>query len=171
MADTLQITGLAELKKQLEALPAKIEGNVMRGAMRAGLKVILDGARAEAPKRTGALAKSLRIRQDRKSAKFGWVRMSVAVGNAVAWYPHLVEYGTASYYTGSGRSVGAPYEIRPVGKKSLFFAGLARDLTVHPGIRPQPFMRPAFDKYSQPAMDAVVQYLQTRIPKELAKAK
>lgn len=169
MADALQIQGLAALKKQLDTLPAKIEANVMRGAMRAGLRVIQQGAQAEMPVRTGALAKSLRIRAKRRSVKYGWVRLELVAGNKTAWYSHLVEYGTASYYTGSGRTVGKPYEIRPAGAKSLFFAGLARDLVVHPGAKPQPFMRPAFDKYAEPAMAAVVQYLQTRIPKELAK--
>lgn len=37
MANEISISGLKELEEVLNTLPAKIEQNVMRGAMRAGL--------------------------------------------------------------------------------------------------------------------------------------
>ncbi len=44
---TEYVSGLKELDAILKSLPAKVEGNVMRGALRAGQTVMLNGARAE----------------------------------------------------------------------------------------------------------------------------
>lgn len=164
-----QVHGLAELKKQLDTLPAKIEGNVMRGALRAGANVLKKEAQSRVPVKTGALHKSIRVSFARRSQKYGWLRAHVKAGNKDAWYAHLIEYGTASYYSGGGRTVGGPYEIRPANAKSLFFAGLFREQITHPGIRPQPFMRPAIDTSAQAALDAFAAYVRRRLPRELAK--
>jgi HK97 gp10 family phage protein len=165
----IQIDGLAELKRQLDQLPAKIEGNVMRGALRAGVNVLKKEAEAHVPVKTGALRKSMRISFARKSQRYGWLRAHLKAGNKEAWYAHLIEYGTASYYSGTGKTVGGPYDIRASKGKSLFFAGIFSQVITHPGIRPQPFMRPALDKAAAPALDAVAHYIRNRLPKELAK--
>lgn len=164
-----QIQGLDELKRQLDTLPAKIEGNVMRGALRAGVNVLKKEAEAHVPVKTGALRNSLRISFARKSQQYGWLRAHLKAGNKDAWYAHLIEYGTASYYSGTGSTVGGPYDIRASKGKSLFFAGLFAQVITHPGIRPQPFMRPALDKAAAPALDAVAHYIRNRLPRELAK--
>ncbi len=164
-----QIQGLDELKRQLDTLPAKIEGNVMRGALRAGVNVLKKEAEAHVPVKTGALRKSIRISFARKSQQYGWLRAHLKAGNKDAWYAHLIEYGTASYYSGTGSTVAGPYDIRASKGKSLFFAGLFSQAITHPGIRPQPFMRPALDKAAAPALDAVAHYIRNRLPRELAK--
>lgn len=178
MATDLQfVKGLKELDAVLKTLPAKVEGNVMAGALRAGQRIIQKGAqeelRAQGSVDSGALLRSLRIRQAVKSKKFGWVRMNLIAGDKVAWYPHLVEYGTASYYTGQGKSVRKPYKIKPKkgGKLgALLFNGKVLEEVTHPGARPRPFMRRAVDKHQQAAIDATVAYLRKRIPKEVKKA-
>ncbi|MFI8616487.1 HK97-gp10 family putative phage morphogenesis protein [Acidovorax sp. NPDC077693] len=169
MAGETHIAGLDELYKVLQELPAKVEGNVMRGALRAGMKVQMDAVKALVPVMSGELQKSIRISFRSRSQKFGWVRMHLVAGNSKAWYAHLVEYGTAGQYTGSGNTVGGPYEIRPKGAKSLFFAGLSRTLITHPGAKAQPFMRPGFDAGHVAALMAVRDYVATRLPKEVAK--
>ena len=55
----INIKGMAELKRALEQLPAKLEANVMRGAMRAGAKVIADAAKDNVHTVSGALAASI----------------------------------------------------------------------------------------------------------------
>lgn len=165
-----QIQGLDELKRQLDTLPAKIEANVMRGALRAGCSVLQKEAQARVPVKSGALRNSIRVSFARRSQRYGWLRAHVRAGNKDAWYAHLIEYGTASYYAGpGGNSVGKPYEIRPKNAKSLFFAGLFSQVVVHPGIRPQPYMRPALDAAAAPALDAFADYVRRRLPRELAK--
>ena len=46
-SQNIEITGLKELNDVLKSLPEKIEKNVMRGALRAGQTVMLDGAKAK----------------------------------------------------------------------------------------------------------------------------
>ena len=172
---TVEVTGLKELDALLKTLPARIEGNVMRGGMRASLKVIGDVAKTNLATngtiKTGNLQNSIRIGFKRKSETgYGWMRGRLSAGNKDAWYAHFIEFGTASFYTGQGKTVGKPYEIRPKNHKSLFFAGLMREVIVHPGIHPKPFMRPAFDQASGKAIETFADYLRVRLPKELAKA-
>ena len=172
---TVEVTGLKELDALLKTLPAKIEGNVMRGGMRASLKVIGDVAKtnlaANGTIKTGNLQKSIRIGFKRKSETgYGWMRGRLTAGNKDAWYAHFIEFGTASFYTGQGKTVGKPYEIHPKNHKSLFFAGVMREVIVHPGIHPKPFMRPALDQASGKAITTFADYLRVRLPKELAKA-
>jgi hypothetical protein len=82
----------------------------------------------------------------------------------------MVEFGTASFYSGAGKTIGAPYVIAPQVKKSLFFGGVAKEAVLHPGIKPKPFMRPAMDEQAENSLKAMIQYMQKRIPKELQKA-
>jgi HK97 gp10 family phage protein len=184
---------LKELDAILKSLPAKVEGNVMRGALRAGQTVMLNGARAELVAQgsvdSGELLQSLRIRQAVRSKKFGWVRMRLIAGNPIAWYAHFVEYGTATFYTGSGKSRRRPYVIKAKdaeGKRfssrekrranrggeasALRFMGMMVEKVVHPGSKPKPFMRRAFDKHSKAAVNAIADYIRRRLPKEVAKA-
>ena len=171
---TTGVSGLRELDQMLKQLPANIETNVLRGALRAGQKVFADAAksnlRSNGSVDTGELEKSVRVRFKRKSERFGWVRSYVMAGNSKAYYAHWVEYGTATYYSGSGRTVGKPYEITPKVAGSLLLGGMLRESVTHPGIQPKPFMRPAVDENYGTAIDAVVQYMQKRIPKEMKKA-
>lgn len=171
MAET-NITGLDELYKQLQNLPTSIEVNVMRGALRAGLNQIKRVAEARVPQDSGALRKSIRIRADRKALKRGVVRLNLVAGNKEAFYAHLVEYGTASFYTGTGKTVGGAYKITPKGEgKGLAFGGGVVSSVTHPGIKPQPFMRPAVDEAGQSAFEAARAYIAKRLPKEIEKAK
>ena len=165
------VTGLAELDKILKTLPAKVEGSVMRGALRAGQKVIMEEAKGMVPVDQGDLRDSIRIQFRRKSLKRGWVRMHLVAGNAKAWYANLIEFGTASYYTGKGKSVRKPYQIKPKKQPgALLFGGKVRETVTHPGIRPRPFMRPAVDKAQGRALDAVGDYIRRRLPREVKKA-
>ena len=164
------VTGLDELQKQLEEFPVKIEKNIMRGAIRAGLMPIIKEAKALCPVKSGALQKSIRIKFRNRSQQYGWIRGVISAGNFDAWYAHIIEFGSGSFYEGSGtKSKKAPYEIKPRGAKSLFFAGLMREQIVHPGVHPVAFMRKAVDRKTQEGLEAFKAYLAERIPKEFAK--
>lgn len=156
MAD-VEIRGLSELHAALQSLPANIERNVLRGGLRAGGQVIAAEARAQVPLATGALRDSVRVSM-RVSSKSGTVRAQVKAGNKKAWYAHLVEFGTARHW------------IKPKSRKSLFLAGLFKEAVDHPGARPKPFLRPAFDGKAQAAIQAMADYIRGRLPRELKKA-
>ena len=155
MTTDIAVSGLKELNDALQDLPAKIEKNVLRGAMRAGAKVMLDAARQQVPVRTGALRDSLTLKSGYQR---GRVTGTVRAGNAKAYYAHMVEFGTARHF------------IKPKTARSLFIAGLFRDGVDHPGARARPFMRPAFDASSVAAIEALAEYLRVRIPREFDKA-
>lgn len=141
----LHIKGLEPLQRLLDTLPAKLEQNVMRGALREGAKVLLTEATYRAPARSGALVASLRVGTRTRG---GTVTSYVKTDR---WYARLVEYGTK------------PHEIKPKRAKSLFVAGWFGMVVQHPGAKPHPFMRPALDAGAQSAVIAAAEYMKKRL--------
>lgn len=110
MAKEVAVKGLKELDAFLKRLPAKVEGNILRGALRAGAKVILTEAKVLVPVgppnaenvrlyggHEGALRDSIRISTSRRK---GDVKASVKAGGknkktgADVFYAHFIEFGT-----------------------------------------------------------------------------
>lgn len=188
MANTVEIKGLKELDAVLKSLPEKIEQNVMRGAIRAGQKVMLDAVREKLRSnglvRSGDLINSLRIQFDRKAKKRGWLNAKVVVGNKEAFYAHMVEFGTAAHFirikedakpnrqTRKGTKKYSYKTINKMVKRGSLVIGksFVGESLSHPGARPKPFMRPAFDEYNQASIEAFAEYVRKRLPKELKKA-
>lgn len=154
MANELHVSGLSELDRLLKELPAKIEGNIMRGAVRAGAKVMETRAKELVPVDDGDLRDSIKVST---KSKRGQVSATVRAGGKKAFYAHMVEFGTARHF------------IKPRKRKSLFFAGMAREVVDHPGTSPKPFMRPALDNSQREAVDAAASYIRQRLEKEAAK--
>jgi len=157
------VKGLADLQRMLDTLPAKIEANIMRGAMRAGAKVMQDEAKALCPVgppneknarlyggRAGLLRDSIRIKTKLRN---GTVTATVVAGGkdkkgGDAYYAHFVEYGTK------------PHVIRARNGKLL---AIGVPVVQHPGTRPKPFMRPALDKNVQASVQAAADYIRKRL--------
>lgn len=151
----IHIQGLAELNQALQGLSARIEQNILRGSLRAGQKEILEAAKSRVPVASGALRASLKIKT---SSKRGVVSARLVAGSKTAYYAHMVEFGTAKHF------------IKPKRARSLFFAGLAREVVDHPGAAAHPFMRPAFDEAQGKALESMRAYIARRLPLELARA-
>lgn len=153
----IRINGLDALQKALEELPGKLEANILRGALRAGMKVIEAEAKALVPQDSGMLHDSIRVSTaiDRRQ---GRVRATVKAGGRKgkksAFYAHMVEFGVKAH------------EIRPKGARSLFFAGIARKLIQHPGTSARPFLRPAMDAKQAEALLAAGEHCRARLTKE-----
>lgn len=147
----VKISGLAQLDQALSTLAPRIVANIVRGGLRAGGKVIEAAAKEAAPQRTGKLAATIRTRS---GIRRGVPQARVVVGSKEVWYAHLVEFGTQ------------PHEIRPAGAKSLFLAGLLREVVAHPGAGARPFMRPAMDASQTAAALAAAEYMRKRLTKE-----
>ena len=180
MADTRHVKGLAELQKFLETLPVKLEQNIMRGALRAGAKVILQTAKQNIHNVSGELAASLRVttrvRRGRVVASVVAGGKKAKIGNRPIW----VEYGTRAHLISvqeeekpinfrqslrRGRIVRASMTtinrlVLKIGKR---FVG---PTVSHPGARPRPFMRPALDAQAGAATVAVGEYIKKRLTKE-----
>ena len=148
MSGLVHVKGLSEINKFLQELPAKVEKNILRGALRAGAKPVLEQAKANAPVKTGVLAKGLKIST---SGKGGTVIAKVKAGGKHAFVAPWLEYGTA------------PHKITSKGGGWLFFGGLFAKSIDHPGLSPRPFMRPALDTQANAAVLTAANYMKNRL--------
>lgn len=148
MAD-VTVKGLSELQTFLDQLPAKLEANIMRGALRAGMKPIQAAAKAKVPRKTGTLADGLKIYTKVSNGKvIARLRATGKDGFLAYWFE----------YTGA-----RAHEIKPKNRRSMFIAGIFSELVQHPGFKPKPFLRPALDEQAQAAVIAAGEYIKNRL--------
>lgn len=154
MATTLtKFKGGAELQAMLNTLPAKIEKNILRSALRQGANVMKDAAKAQLTANgnveTGELLKSIKVKT---RTKRGQVTATIETGDRKA---HWIEFGTE------------PHEITP--RKpggALSFGDTTVQSVQHPGTKPQPFMQPAVDSKTNEAILAIGEQIRKRLTKE-----
>jgi len=163
----ITITGLSDLQKMLDELPAKVEANIMRGALRQGANVYRDRARANVPVRSRNLQRSIKVKA---SVRKGKVITQIVAGGGDAFYAKFLEFGTASFYEGNGRTVGAPYKIEPKNKKALKFGDVYSEDAEDDGVKPIAFMRRAFDGGTKEVIDDVAAYVRMRIGRGIIKS-
>lgn len=144
----VHVKGLAELQKFLEQLPAKMEANVMRGALSAGMKTVLPVAQSNIHNISGELARGLKVSASNRG---GVVKSKLKTTGKHAYVAKWVEFGTAAHSI-AARAGG-----------SLFFRGLFAKLVHHPGAKPKPFMRPALDQQAGAAVVAAAEYIKRRL--------
>ena len=151
MANELtRLRGGRELQQMLNSLPAKLEKNIMRSALRAGARVIADEAKANVPVDNGDLKRSIKVSTRGKRGK---VEARVRAGGKGVFYAHMVEFGTAAHV------------IKGKNGKRLFFNGVFAESINHPRARAKPFMRPALDGRANEAIRAVGEQIRKRLTK------
>ncbi len=167
MATEVTVTGLDQLYRNLQEIPVNIEKNIMVGSLRAGLNVYKKRAQENCPVKTGDLKKSIRVSIRRKKYT-GRLNGYLRAGDKKAWYSHIIEFGSGSFYAGTGtKSLRAPYVIKPKERGGgLFFLGITREQVIHPGIHPKPFMRQALDAGLDEPLTAVADYIRARLARE-----
>lgn len=148
MADLRHVRGLSQLNAMLQQLPAKVERNVLRGALRAGAQPVLADAKATVPVDSGLLRDGLKIST---TAKGGRVTARVRATGKHAFIAAWMEYGVAAHQIAAGKGGW------------LFFGGNYAKAVQHPGIQPRPFMRPALDSQAGPAVVAAGNYIKRRL--------
>lgn len=147
MSET-HVTGLAELQKMLDTLPAKLEANVMRGALRAGMKPVKEEAQTRAAVASGALRDGLKVSS---GMRYGKAVVSLKARGKHGYLARWIEYGTSAH------------KILPKNRKALVIGGQLVNSVDHPGTRAQPFMRPALDTRAQDAVVAAGEYIKKRL--------
>jgi len=173
MNDTQHVKGLKELNAFLQTLPAKVEKNILRGGLRAGVAVLRDEAKQRVPvgapssrgrkvyrNYRGLLRDSVRIsvntKRGRVTAKVkAGGRDSQTKGKPAAFYAHMVHQGTK------------PHRIRP--RKpggALWVAGRWVGEVMHPGAKAQPFMAQSFSTKNRQALVAMRNYIAKRLVKK-----
>lgn len=146
--DDQAIIGGRELDAFLQQLPAKIEKNIMRAALRAGANEFKKAAQHGVPVEDGDLKRSIRVTTRTKK---GTVYASLKAGGKKAPHWHWVEFGTAAH------------KIKAKRDHALSFNGTTVHEVDHPGARPQPFMRPAFDSAAAAAIAAAAAKIRERL--------
>lgn len=163
----IEASALSEILKKMEHIDKYIKRVALGQAMEAGAEMILDSARQKVKKASGHLSRSLGMRkkivlQTRAQysyAVIGPIRRSYAATikrmhmnrsqrrnstpneavNSATQYSHFVEYGTSPHPIGQGDVTNFDVASR---KNRKYQA----DGAWHPGAKPQPFLRPAYDE-------------------------
>ena len=146
---TTTIKGLAELQAVLNTLPAKLERNIMRAALRQGANVIMRQARENITAidavDTGIMRKGIRVSTE---AKGGTVIAKVRATGKHAHIANWIEYGVE------------PHSIKKGAKAK---SGTNPSANPHPGFPAKPFLRPALDTETQAAVIAVGNTIKARL--------
>jgi HK97 gp10 family phage protein len=148
MEDSVHVKGLSDLNKFLDQLTPKVEANVMRGALRAGMNVIKPIAQSNIHSVSGELAKGLKVGTRRRGSR---VIANLKATGPHRFIAHLVEFGTRAH------------NIAARGKGWLSFMNVFAKSVEHPGARPRPFLRPALDGQAQAATIAAGEYIKSRL--------
>lgn len=165
------VKGLAELQRFLDTLPAKIEKNIMRGALRAGVNVLKPAVAANIHSVSGDLLASLRISVRVKGGQV------VAAVKTDHWTAKWVEYGTRQHWISvqdsarPGRNTRRGWRAFSIGtlnrmadRGSLIIGrNFVGQSVTHPGAAPHPYMRRALDTHAQAAVVAVGNYVKQRL--------
>ena len=170
---TTTIAGLVDLKSLLATLPAKIETNILRGAMRAGAGVIAEEAKTLIRSKPGRPGDTSPVRDSIKfSARSepGLVTAKVQAKGPGAYKAPWLEFGTAAHFITVDGSVSDGLTVKRINRKaregSLVINGHFVGKTVHhPGAKPHPFMRPAVDNKQGEAIEAISAYIAQRCTK------
>jgi HK97 gp10 family phage protein len=148
MNSAVNVKGLSELYALLQQVPVKIERNVTRGMLRAGMKPIQEEAKSNARVLSGELRDGLKIST---SAKGGTVYAKLTTTGPHGFVAKFLEFGTKAHWI-LAKADGA-LAIGDYFAKSVH----------HPGITPKPFMRPALDARAQDAVIAAGNYAKVRL--------
>lgn len=169
MTIEIKIKGLIELDTFLQTLPAKLEANVLRSSMRAGVKVWRTHAVERVPVAppnsenkklyggyAGALRDSIRIGTKLKGNRVvAYVRAGGKnkKSGADVYYAHMVEHGVKPHLISS--------------KNGFLKIGNSFSKSVmHPGFVGRGFMRTTFDRYSQQVVEETAEKMRRTLEKK-----
>lgn len=174
MIKNIHVKGLEDLQKALDQISAKIEANVMRGAMRHAMKPIKDKAGMNIESKTGELAKGLKIYTQLKKGVVKCVLAARGPSGYVSMYleygtrPHLIKVQEEEKNINYRRSVKLGKLVREsmttINRRSLEIGrSFVGPVVEHPGAKPHPFLRPALDSEGQNAVLRAADYIRARL--------
>jgi HK97 gp10 family phage protein len=143
------VRGTEALIAKMRQLPNEVEFKIMANAVVAAANVFQKEARALVPKRTGTLARAIRVVKTSSKTQVG---AKVVLKGKHAFLGKWMEWGTAAHLITAKRKISLYIGGKPVGRQ-----------VTHPGIRPQPFMRPATDNKMGEATATVRDFLERHV--------
>lgn len=174
MPDMVNVKGLAELQKFLDQLPAKMEANILRSALRDGANVVKDQAAQNIHNVSGDLAKSLKV-TTRIDKRRGIVWAKVKAKHFTAPFvehgtrPHLISVREEDKAINVRRSFKLGRLVREsmttINRKlrALKIGNTFVGSVDHPGAKPHPFLRPALDARAREAVVAVGNFIKAKL--------
>lgn len=170
----VNVKGLKELQDLLDKLPAKMEANIMRGAMRAGMKVVMPIAKQNINDISGELSSSLKIVTSlRRGVVKAKLRAQGEQGMKAIWVeygtqPHLIKVSAQDKHINArlSRKRGKKVleSVTTVNRRSLKISQKFIGPTIsHPGAKAKPFLRPALDSQAEAAVLAAGSYIKKRL--------
>lgn len=164
MAASIRLKGGLELQRDFSRLEAGVRGDVLAKAALAGALVVEADAKAKVPRVSTTLMRSIHsevVKQDADSA-------AVAIGTNVEYAPY-VEFGTGVHGP-KGAEIVYRRKTRVIRKTrggGRFV--LIHDRTIrHPGMKPKPYLMPAFEAKSEQAGKDIAEAVWKQV-KEIAK--
>ncbi len=147
---TIQLHGFTELEKILAGLAGNDGLNILKKSMKSAAEGMRKEVVNKVPQDTGELKRSIRLKVNRKStdsvAYQIYVIRTRRKKNKVTgkrdiigggYYAHFLEFGTKAHMVPKKKD---SYKTKLKGK------WVTVKQFQHPGMRPHPFMRPAFDE-------------------------
>jgi HK97 gp10 family phage protein len=161
---SINVRGIEQALANLRTLEFAARRRVVSAAVRAANAVVVKAAKLHAPRRTGAMADSIRgsLKLDRMtgtvvgSIKFKSSKAQKKKGRD-AYYAHMVIGGTR------------PHEIPKFEKRYAVFGGRVFSRVQHPGIKPNPFMERVAESSFKPAVAAFEKRFATGMETEISK--
>lgn len=189
---TIKIHGLKEVYDALQKLPQEVRQSIMNKAVREGSKILVQAIKRKAPRGTGLYKGKFKGHVGdaayitRAKWDFGVITMGIAMNRKKGFNWHFLEFGTGLYYRGTGtKSKRREYRIpKKIGGKPIAFQALIAGATgeergmsqyvirhhgMHPGIRPRPFIRPAFNENVHSVIERIKTVATEGIEKQFAK--
>ena len=146
--DDINVKGLSELASFMDTLAPKLQKNIMRQALRAGMKPIQDDAKNNVAVASGLLKNGLKIST---RINGGTIKASLKATGKHAYLANWIEFGTAAH------------RISPKKAKALSIGGGFAASVEHPGSKAHAFLRPALDARAQDAVIATAEYIKDRL--------
>ncbi len=165
------VKGREQVRAFLNSIPEALEKKVLRGAARAGARVIA----AEAKECSISSEVSQAVKVSTRQTDPGRVVAKIQVKGDGAYIAPWLEYGTDPHFITVDESQRRGMGIKRLNKSvkdsegnaSLVIGGAFVGATVfHPGARPYPFLRPALDTKEGEAIAAAQSYITTRLARE-----
>lgn len=94
MTQRIYLSGTKEIARRLKALDTDLRKKAVDPAMRAGMRIYVNEAKARAPVLTGELKKSINARKDSYESTRGSTSYLAGV-KVSAFYYHFIEFGTS----------------------------------------------------------------------------
>jgi hypothetical protein len=167
---TAKLKGGVALDQLLASLPAHMERNILRGALKAGAEEYAEGARENC--RSDEVRDTIKVSS---RSEPGIVSAKVQTKGPGAFKAPWLEHGTDPHFISvddelsGGRTVSRINRLakEPDSSHSLVIGGEFAGSTVfHPGAKSHPFMRPAVDTREAEAIAAISNHIATKLTKE-----